>query len=272
MAVNWKRILIGKWNWKRPFLSLVSIYLLLVLVAVSCADRIIFMPPAASYDSSLAGLEKMETPEGEDIAFLYMAPVPGKKTLLFSHGNAEDMGQYLPWFQELSINGLGIAAYDYPGYGRSSGRPSEASCERAIAAAWKRLIEKGVRPQDIVIMGRSVGSGPSVWLASGEKEAAGLILISPFKSAFSTVIPIPILPGDRFPNLKRIKSIELPLLVIHGTEDSIISPSHGEALVEASSSEKKAYHPIEGAGHNDLFQVAGDGVNQLILEFADGLE
>lgn len=269
--MNWKRIFIGKLNWKRPFISLGIIYLLLAIAAVSCADRILFMPPASSYEASLHGLEILETSEKESIAFLYIPPAPGNKTLLFSHGNAEDLGNYLSWFSQLSANGLGIAAYDYPGYGQSTGKPTEASCERAISTAWKRLMEKGVNPEDTIIMGRSVGSGPSVWLA-GNKDSAGLILLSPFKSAFTTVTHIPILPGDRFPNLKRIKSIDLPLLVIHGTGDRVIKASHGEALVEASPSTNKTYHPIIGAGHNDIFNIAGDEVMELIVEFAEGLK
>jgi abhydrolase domain-containing protein 17 len=268
--MDWKRLLIGKWSWKRPFISLGSVYLLLALFAVSCADRILFAPPVSSYATSLGGLEKLETPEGESIAFIYLAPAPGKKTLLFSHGNAEDMGEYLQWFEELRYHGLGIAAYDYPGYGQSTGTPSEASCERAISAAWQRLMEKKVKPEDIVIMGRSVGSGPSVWLAGREKDVAGMILLSPFKSAFTTVTQIPILPGDRFPNIKRIRDIDLPLLVIHGTEDGIINCSHGEALVAASPATNKTYHPIAGAGHNDLFLLAEDEINELIVGFAEG--
>ena len=268
--MNWKHLLIGKWSWKRPFISLGIIYLLLALIAVSCADRILFVPPASSYKASLDGLELLETPEKESVAFLYLPPAPGQKTLLFSHGNAEDMGHYLPWFRQLRARGLGIAAYDYPGYGQSTGTPSEASCERAISAVWEKLVEKGVRPEEIVLLGRSVGSGPSVWLASREKPA-GMILLSPFKSAFTTVTSIPILPGDRFPNLKRIRNIDLPLLVIHGTEDKVIRASHGRALVEASPSKQKTYHPIEGAGHNDVFQLAGDEVIRLIVDFAGGL-
>lgn len=270
--MNWKRLLIGKWSWKRPFISLGSIYLLLAIFAVSCADRILFVPPASSYEASMSGLELLETPEKESIAFLYIPPAQGKKTLLFSHGNAEDMGQYLSWFRQLRAKGLGIAAYDYPGYGQSTGNPTEASCERAISEAWKRLMEKGVKPEDTIIMGRSVGSGPSVWLAGREPSAAGMILLSPFKSAFTTVTHIPILPGDRFPNHKRIKNIHLPLLVIHGTEDRVIKASHGKALVEASPSTRKTYHPIEGAGHNDVFQLAGDEVVELIVGFVEELK
>lgn len=271
--MNWKRILIGKWIGKRPLISLASIYLLLALFAMSCADRILFTPPASSYDSSLEGLEKLETAEGESIAFLHIKSAPGKKTLLFSHGNAEDMGQYLDWFEELQDHGFGIAAYDYSGYGQSTGNPSEASCERAISAAWKRLMEKGVKPKEIIIMGRSVGSGPSVWLASSQKHSAGIILLSPFKSAFTTVTPLPfaIFPGDRFPNLQRIKDIDIPLMVIHGTEDRVINYSHGKALYEASPAATKTYHPIEGAGHNDVFQLAGNEVNDLIVRFAKRL-
>ncbi|MEM9236584.1 MAG: alpha/beta hydrolase, partial [Verrucomicrobiota bacterium] len=133
------------------------------------------------------------------------------------------------------------------------GRPSESSCERAIDAAWKYLTEnQGVRPADILIVGRSVGSGPSVWLAD-RVEPAGLVLISPFTSTFAVRAPAHlVLPGDRFPNLKRIRGIDHPLLVIHGQDDFLIPPSHGRDLVNASPAALKRFVGVPNAGHNDL--------------------
>lgn len=267
--MNWKRILIGKWSWKRPIYSLASIYLLLVIVAVFFADRLIFIPPPPSYSKDLPGLEYVASSKQETTAVLHLKAAPGKPTLLFSHGNAEDMGDWLPIFEEWHSMGLGVMAYDYPGYGQSWGTPSEASCQRSIDDARKYLKFHGVPDSSTVIVGRSVGSGPSVWLAS-EMNAKALILISPFTSAFNVAFPLPfpILPRDRFPNLKRIRTIQTPLLIIHGENDEVIPFSHGKKLFEASPSPAKEFFPIPAAGHNDLFDVAGGEIIAKVAEFA----
>ncbi len=164
--MNWKSIVIGKWNWKRPFFSIAAIYILLAFFAVSCADRLIFMPPPSSYGEDLPGLQYVgssdEDEKSETIAYLHLKADPGKPTLLFSHGNAEDIGGWLPVFKEWHSMGLGVMAYDYPGYGQSQGTPTEKSCERAIRWVHGMLTTmEGVRPSSVVIVGRSVGSGPA---------------------------------------------------------------------------------------------------------------
>lgn len=267
--MDWKRILIGTWSWKRPFISLASIYLLLLIVAVFFADRIIFVPPSPSYTKSYPGLRFLETDRGEIIAYVHLPAAAGMPTLLYSHGNAEDLADSEAIYDELHSRGFGVAAYDYPGYGVSTGKPSEASCQRAAMRVWKHLTDSGIPPSSIVITGRSVGSGPSVWLAS-RVEPAGLILISPFKSAFTTAfdLPFPLFPRDLFPNMKRIRSFRPPLLVIHGENDGVIPVSHGKALFAACPCEDKSLKLIPDAGHNDLFEVGGEGIFAAMEEFA----
>lgn len=268
--MNWKRILIGNWSWKRPFISLASIYVLLAFIAVFFADRIIFIPPPPSYTKELAGLGFLETDAGESIAFVHLPAAEGMPTLLYSHGNAEDLAHSQEIYMAFHSMGMGVIAYDYPGYGLSTGTPNENSVQRAIISVWKHLTASGMPPSAIIITGRSVGSGPSVWLAS-QTEPAGLILISPFKSTFTTAfdLPFPIFPRDRFPNLKRIRSFERPLLVIHGENDEVIPVSHGRELVDACASADKKFHPILGARHNDLFHIRGDEIFPLALDFAE---
>ena len=102
--------------------------------------------------------------------------------------------------------------------------------------------------------------------------ADGLVLISPFTSAFSVHSPAQhLLPGDRFPNLRRIRGVECPLLVVHGEADGIIPPSHGRRLVEASPASAKRFHGIAGAGHNDLFRVGGPEILREIEAFVGSL-
>jgi len=266
--MNWKRILIGKWSWKRPFYSLGSIYLLLVIVAVFFADRIIFIPPPPSYGRDLPGLAFTETQENESIAYIHLQASPGRPTLLYSHGNAEDLADSTTLYDALHESGPGVIAYDFPGYGLSTGSPDEASCQRALVAVWKHLVKSGVPEKSIVIVGRSVGSGPSVWLASREKPA-GLVLISAFKSTFTTAFPtpFPILPRDRFPSLSRIRHFKRPLLLLHGESDEVIPVSHGEALFAACPSKDKSITTFHGSGHNDLFANDGDAIVKLITDF-----
>ncbi len=268
--MNWKKILIGKWSWKRPFISLACIYLLLGIIAVFFADRVIFIPPPASYAADYPGLRYLKSTEGESIAYIHMTAAAGKPTLLYSHGNAEDLADSQPLYDEFHAGGLGVFAYDYPGYGLSTGTPSEESTQRAIMAAWKHLTGSGIPPASIIITGRSVGGGPSVWLAS-LNEPAGLILISPFKSAFTTAfdLPFPLFPCDRFPNLERIRSFDRPLLVIHGEDDEVIPFSHGRELVDACASADKNLHPIPAARHNDLFQIGAEQIFPLVRGFAE---
>lgn len=267
--MDWKRMLIGKWSWKRPFISLGSIYVLLLLTSCFLADRIIFVPPSSSYTSRYPDLGFLKTPDNESIAYVHLPARKGMPTILYSHGNAEDLAQSEDIYEELHTRGLGVMAYDYPGYGLSTGTPDEDSCQRAIQAAWRHLTDSGIPASSIIITGRSVGSGPSVWLASHEKPA-GLALIAPFRSAFTAAIPTPIaiFPGDRFPNMGRIRSMDHPLLIIHGENDRVINVSHGKKLFAASPSTDKKLHLMPGAGHNDLFAVAGDEIIGLLEGFA----
>ena len=132
----------------------------------------------------------LKTPKNESIAFVHLPAEAGMPTILYSHGNTEDLAHSSQLYEELHTRGLGVFAYDYPGYGLSTGTPNEDSCQRAIQSSWNHLTKIGISTSSIIITGRSVGSGPSVWLASNQKPSA-LILISPFRSAFTTAIPTP---------------------------------------------------------------------------------
>lgn len=265
--MDWKRLLLGKWSWKRPFQSLFSIYLMLAVIAVFFADRLIFVPPPPSYAADFEGLIHLATEAGENIAALHYPSAPGKPTLLYSHGNAEDLGHAAPLYQAWRDEGFGVFAYDYPGYGQSTGTPDEASCNRSIQCAWNHLIRSGVPASSIVIVCRSVGGGPGTWLASRESPA-GLALIAPFTSAFAVPVPFPLFPRDRFQNLKLIRTMRTPLLVLHGENDNIIPPAHGRKLVAASPASDKTFSLVSGAGHNDLFEIDGDGIIRRIADFA----
>lgn len=89
----------------------------------------------------------------------------------------------------------------------------------------------------------------------------------PFKS-LAWIYLGPLFPRDRFQNLKLIREMDTPLLVIHGENDEVIPVSHGRKLVDASPASDKAFIPIPDAGRNDLFDFAGDEIIQSIADFA----
>lgn len=253
---QWKKYLIGEWNWKRPFKSLIFIYLSLLLVAMGCSNQLIYHPPQASYTAEGPSIHTISGPDGQNIGISHLPASPGHPTLLWSHGNAEDIGALYDRFRLFQSRGYGVLAYDYPGYGISQGTPSEQGCYDACEAAWKHLTGPlGVSPDKILIYGQSVGSGPACWLAN-RHSSAGLILVTPLTSAFRTVTRIPIFPGDQYPNIKRIPEIRTPLLVIHGDRDQVVKQWHGKKIHQLHPGPKR-FVDVPGAGHNDLYYLAG---------------
>ncbi|BCX46489.1 alpha/beta hydrolase [Haloferula helveola] len=244
------------------------IWCALAVFSCTMADKLIFFPPRPGYVADAEGIVSFDTTKDETIRALHFPASPGQPTVLYSHGNAEDIGGSIDLYQEWRRRGWGVLAYDYPGYGHSTGSPTESSCERAIDAAWNYLTEdQQVAGKDIVIVGRSVGGGPSVWLAS-KQDPRALVLISPFTSTFAVRPPANyILPGNRFPNLKRVRRMDTPLLVIHGLRDGVIPTDHGRQLATASPATFKRFTGIERAGHNDLFAIAGRRVFDEIESF-----
>ncbi len=219
------------------------------------ADRVIFQPPARRVEARGSFHLDLDGGAGR-IAVRYLPAPAGGRTLLYSHGNAEDLALLADLVDACRARGYGILAYDYEGYGTSDGTPSEQAAYRDIERCWKFLTEeKRLPPSAIVVYGRSVGSGPATWLAARRRPFA-LVLEAPFTSAFA-VVGLDWLPGDRFPNLKRIDRVKCPLLIIHGDGDQVVPLSHGEALYKRASAMKKL-DKVRGAGHNDILETAGE--------------
>lgn len=241
---------------KRLASSLICIYVLLGLFAWFGAELLIFQPHPSGYkDKSV--ITKLTCADGTKISAFYL-PNPGAKyTILYSHGNAEDLWDVRSTLMFYQRHGFAVLSYDYPGYGTSEGRPTESGCYQAIDAAYGHLTETLKVPADqIILMGRSVGGGPTMHLAS-TKDHKALILESTFTSTFRVPIPFPLFPFDRFPNKKRLSKYQKPLLLMHGDADRVIPFSHGKANFEACPSKKKQSLFVEGAGHNNFRQKAG---------------
>ena len=247
----------------------VLFYASLAAFAWLTADRQIFFPPPPSYTLASIGAKLVPTNDGADIATVYLPNPDAELTILFSHGNAEDVGHALTYLEMLRDTGYSVIGYDYRGYGRSTGeRATAEGTYRDIEAVFRYATEDlGIPASRIVLFGRSVGAGPSTHLAARE-EVGGLILENAFTSAFVVVTRVTLLPFDLFPNLKNIRQVECPVLIIHAVRDQIIPIAHGRRLYEAAPGPKRHLW-VEGAGHNDVAIVGGESYWAAIREFGE---
>lgn len=262
-----KKLMIGDFNWKRMLKSFLFIYAFFAVYVYFRADSMIFLPQPASYEND-ANIKQITSGDNQKISIMYLQNPQAKYTIIYAHGNAEDLGDIQSHLQRIRNLGFNVLAYDYRGYGTSTGRPTENNVYEDIDAVYNYLNQiLKVPSQQIIIFGRSVGGGSAVDLAS-RKPVAGLIVESTFTSAFRVVVTIPILPFDKFNNLDKIKKIKCPVLVIHGRLDQVIPFDHSEKLFAAISSPKLSFW-VDNANHDDVADVAGKSYDQILLQFAD---
>ena len=215
---------------------------------------------------------ELELKDKTKISAWYFPHPQANKTVLFFHGNGGNIshrGDSIYIFHKLKLNVLII---DYPGYGSSTGQPSEDGLYESASAAWHYLIsDKKVKPEDIIIFGRSLGGAVAVDLATRVK-AGGLILESTFSSVSDIVkIAFPIISNFiclrySFDSLSKITNVKSPVLLIHSPDDEVIPFELGQKLFTAIESEKK-FLQIKG-GHNDGFMQSIQPYMQTLATFS----
>ncbi|CAL5328051.1 unnamed protein product [Camellia sinensis] len=199
----------------------------------------------------------LDTKGGNKIVATFWRHPYGRFTLLYSHGNAADLGQMQELFIELRahlrVNIMWAQVYDYSGYGASSGKPSEFNTYYDIEAVYNCLkSEYGIKQEDVILYGQSVGSGPTLHLASRLQRLRGVVLHSAILSGIRVLYNVKMTFWfDIFKNIDKIRNVSCPVLVIHGTNDDIVDWSHGKRLWELS---KEKYDPlwVKGGGHCNL--------------------
>ncbi|CAI9266013.1 unnamed protein product [Lactuca saligna] len=197
---------------------------------------------------------KLKTKRGTEIVALYVKNPAAALTVLYSHGNAADLGQMYDLFCELSLHlRVNLLGYDYTGYGRSSGKPTEHNTYADIEAAYRCLVETyNLKEEDVILYGQSVGSGPTLDLASRLSRLRAVVLHSPILSGLRVMYPVKRTYWfDIYKNIDKIKLVRCPILVIHGTADDVVDCSHGKQLWELCV---EKYEPlwVKGGNHCDL--------------------
>ncbi|GMH27299.1 hypothetical protein Nepgr_029142 [Nepenthes gracilis] len=196
----------------------------------------------------------LDTKVGNKIVATFWKHPFARFTLLYSHGNAADLGQMHELFIELRAHlRVNIMSYDYSGYGASTGKPTEFNTYCDIEAVYNCLKSGyGLKHEDLILYGQSVGSGPTLHLASRLQRLRGVVLHSAILSGIRVLYPVKMTFWfDIFKNIDKIRNVSCPVLVIHGMSDEIVDWSHGKRLWELS---KEKFDPlwVQGGGHCNL--------------------
>ncbi|PHT49910.1 hypothetical protein CQW23_09657 [Capsicum baccatum] len=198
---------------------------------------------------------KLRTQRVNEIVALYVKHPKALASMVYSHGNAADLGQMFEFFVELSLrlrlNLMGYCSL----YEKSSflNQPSECNTYADIDAVYKCLKEQyGVKDEQLILYGQSVGSGPTVDLASRTPNLRAVVLHGPILSGLRVLYPVKRTHWfDIYKNVDKINMVNCPVLVIHGTADEVVDCSHGKQLYELC---KEKYEPlwVNGGGHCNL--------------------
>ena len=195
--------------------------------------------------------------------------------LLLCHGNAGNIGDRVLHAALLTAVGFDVLLFDYRGYGRSSGRPSEEGTYCDARAALACLLERpGVDPTRVFYLGESLGGAIALNLAL-DYPPAGLVLVSAFTGVRELgrlhypFVPAALIP-EAYPSLRWLPELRAPLLVLHGERDEIVPVSQGRALFD-SAPRSRRIHVFPGIGHNDLVPLAGEEFARVIASWASGV-
>lgn len=220
-----------------------------------------------------------DTDDDNRIHGLYWAPPPDRPTILFLHGNAQTVFEWAPVYKDLEQVECGLLLIDYPGYGKSTGTPTETSLYAAGRAAisWLSTV-KQTDTESTIVFGKSLGGGVATYLAD-EYELRGLALESTFcsipamaKTLLSSSLPTSLIfPSERYESIDRISRIQVPVLVIHGAADRLIPASQARTLF-AQANQPKQLYIVPSADHNDVAMAAGTAYGARIRAWVDGHE
>ena len=200
-----------------------------------------------------------------------LTPVSAEMVLLWFHGNAGNVTDRYDMIRALMQVPVKIFIIDYRGYGKSEGSPSESGLYADAIAAWDYVsTERAVRPENVILFGKSLGGAPAIDLAT-KVQPAGLIVQSSFTSipAMARTL-IPLFPGvvlrTKMDSISRIGRISCPKLFIHSPADELVPFEMGRKLYETAI-EPKRFYEVPGAPHNSTWMVGGETYLEEVRSF-----
>jgi len=244
--------------------------------------RLLFFPNIPSREVKVSPAEaglpyesvKLVTSDTIQLDGWYIPASQARGVVLFCHGNAGNISHRLDSLLLFNKLGLSTLIFDYRGYGRSQGKPSEQGTYQDAEAAWQYLTqERGVLPPKIILFGRSLGAAVAAHLAAIHTPGA-LILESSFTSVpdiaadLYPFLPVGLLSRVDYNVKEKLENVACPVLIVHGPNDEIIPYKHGRALY-AAAKEPKRFLELRG-GHNEGFLITGktyrDGLDGFLSE------
>ena len=243
------------------------LYISICVVLFFMQDRILFkaekwragLPTPADIGLKFEeGFLQSGSRNAERICFWFVPNQSARMTVLVAHGNAGNLSHRLELIKTLYGFGLSVMAFDYCGYGKSAGRPSEQALYEDIRAAYEYLVkEKKIKTDNIIIYGRSLGGAAAIDLAR-DLNKGRLIVDASFSNLYDIsgklypYLPVRWLLKYEFNSIEKIKGIRVPALFVYSKEDELIPLSMGKALFDACPSEKQLL-VLEHGSHNDVF-------------------
>ncbi|HWP37140.1 MAG TPA: alpha/beta fold hydrolase [Gemmatimonadales bacterium] len=255
----------------RILAGLAAAYGILVLLAWRYQEKLAFPAPRTRLrDPADAGMPDgrrvtVRAPDGVALHGWFLPAVPGEPDapapgLLWFYGNMETVSGLAPIIRDLRPPGVALLILDYRGYGESEGTPTEPGLYLDGEAAWTFITSQpGVDATRIAVYGRSLGAAVALHVAS-TRPVAAVVLDSPFSTGAEMAREhYPLLPAFivrlSLDNVGRAARIRAPLLVFHGTDDAIAPLRMGRAVAQAGRARELVL--IDGAGHNDTYDVGG---------------
>jgi uncharacterized protein len=216
-------------------------------------------PPAEPALAGLPEMSRISTSAEDGIAGTswYAQAKKGQPTILFCHGRSGHVARDLKRARLFLDAGCGLLLLGYRGYGGNKGRPTERGLQADAEGALRWLLAQNLGYGEVVLYGRSLGSGVVVPIAA-RRPFRAVILESPFSSIPDVAavthprVPSILMSRVKFDNLSKIKEIEAPILILHGTADDIVPPASAGKLYNAATAKKQIVW-FQGGSHSDLF-------------------
>jgi uncharacterized protein len=239
---------------------LLFVYISVIMLGCGIQKKIIFQPTKLSSDFKFRSEFNFEevflsTSDGNKINGLFF-PDSSNKVILYFHGNAGSLDSWQFVYNSFRSLGYNFFIIDYRGYGKSSGKITEEGLYIDAQTAYNYLLNRGFKDNQIVVYGRSIGTGMAVNLACKNKINS-LILETPFTNLrklasekYPYLLPSLYLKFE-FNNELKLKQIKSPLLIIHGKNDNVVPFKDGEKLFNDYQG-KKEFLSIENGQHNNL--------------------